>query len=41
MKDISRTALAPFEAAFDGFLKKCENSIRAEKARSKKDAIDF
>merc|ERR1712060_81847 len=33
--DISRTALAQYEAAFDGFLKKLENSIRGERLREK------
>ena len=34
-RDISRTRLAPFEAAFDAFLAKCENAIRGERAREK------
>ena len=40
-KDISRTRLAQYEAAFDTFLKKIENGIRGERARSKQDSLDF
>ncbi|KAL1523387.1 hypothetical protein AB1Y20_018330 [Prymnesium parvum] len=36
VKDISRTRLAQYEAAFDQFLKRLENSIRGEKARKAK-----
>jgi hypothetical protein len=32
---ISRTGLAKYEAAFDAFLAKMENSIRGERARQK------
>jgi DNA primase small subunit len=40
VKDISRTRLAKYESAFDGFLARVENSIRAEKVRAKEDPID-
>ena len=42
VKDISRTRLAPYEAAFDAFLRKLEGSIRAERVRSMSVAsLDF
>lgn len=45
VKDISRTRLANYESAFDGFLRKLEGSIRAEKVRAmaatKASSLDF
>ena len=42
VKEISRTRLAPYEAAFDAFLRKLEGSIRAERVRSMSVAsLDF
>lgn len=42
-KDISATRLQKYEAAFDGFLKRSENAIRAERVREKgeKASLDF
>ena len=45
VKDISRTRLAHYESAFDGFLRKLEGSVRAEKVRAmaatKASSLDF
>ena len=40
-KDISATQLQKYEAAFDAFLKRSENSIRAERVRTQKGSLDF
>jgi DNA primase small subunit len=40
-KDISSTALHKYEAAFDAFLKRSENAIRAERVRDKQPSLDF
>ena len=40
-KEIGATDLRKYEAAFDEFLKRSENSIRAERVRSKGGSLDF
>ena len=40
-KDISATQLQKYEAAFDAFLKRSENSVHAEKVRTKQEGLEF
>ena len=40
-KEIAATTLARYEVAFDAFLKRSENSLRAEKVRAGQGSLDF
>ena len=40
-KEIQNTSLLKYEAAFEAFLRRSENSIRAERVRAGKDSLEF